>query len=50
MAGNWISGLSTSITGIGAAGAALGLAGCIAFLLSSYATVRVWQIRHRRKW
>jgi hypothetical protein len=50
MAGNWIAGLPTSIEGIDAVGAALGLAGCIAFLLCSYATVRAWQVRHHRKW
>jgi hypothetical protein len=50
MAGNWIAGLPTSFRGIDAVGAALGLAGCIAFLLCSYATVRAWQVRHHRKW
>jgi hypothetical protein len=50
MAGNWVAGLPTSIRGIDAVGGALGLAGCIAFLLCSYATVRAWQVRHHRKW
>jgi hypothetical protein len=48
MAGNWIADLPTSVMGIDAVGAALGLAGCLAFVVSSYATVRAWQIRHHR--
>jgi hypothetical protein len=48
MAGNWIGGLPTSIKGIHAVGGAIGIAGCTLFILCSYATVRAWQVRHRR--
>jgi hypothetical protein len=50
MGGNWIAGVPTSIKGIHAVGSALGLAGCVAFLLCGYATVRAWQVRRHRKW
>lgn len=49
MAGNWMGGLPTSIKGIDAIGGAIGIAGCIFFLLCSYATVRSRLIRHRRQ-
>ncbi len=48
MAGNWIGALPTSVKGIDDVGGVIGIAGCILFILCSYATVRAWQIRNRR--